>query len=111
MRGAWWQFSRRIFVVLISIITNVISKPIASCTSGFNIPPIGDRGGDDVPSGNIVLIFKEGEGIFCLKELSAPAKLVENDKETSGVHSFELGQKGIGTCVIAIHRVFIDPFQ
>ena len=91
MRGAWWQFSRRIFVVIISIITNEISKPIASCTSGFNIPPIGDRGGDDVPSGNIVLIFKEGEGIFCLKELSAPAKLVENDKETSGVHSFELG--------------------
>ena len=111
MRWTWWQFSRRIFVVIISIITHQITKPITACASGFNIPPICDSGCNDMPSGYIVLIFKEGEGIFCLKELSAPAKLVENDKETSGIHSFELGQKGIGACIIAIHRVFIDPFQ
>ena len=69
MRGAWWQFSRRIFVVIISIITNQITKPITARMSGFNIPPIGDGGCNDMPSGYIVLIFEEGEGIFCLEKL------------------------------------------
>ena len=108
---AWWESARRIFIVIISIITNQIPEPITACTSGFNIPPISDRGGDHVPPGYIVLVTEKGEGVFCLQELSTEAKLVENDKETPGIHSFELGQKGIGALLGAVDRAFMDPFQ
>jgi len=106
-RRAWWEFSRRIFVVIISIITNQITKPITACTSGFNIPPVCNGRCDYVSSGNIVLVFQKCKSIFCLEIVSSLTQLVKNYKETRGVHSFKLGKEGIGTLLTPVHRVFL----
>ena len=59
----------------------------------------------------IVLIFEKGECIFRLEEDSLQPKLVEDYKEALCIHSFQLGQKGIGAWFTSIHCVFIEPFQ
>jgi hypothetical protein len=64
-----------------------------------------------MPPCYIVLVTEKGERVFCLQQLPAASKLVENDKETTGIHSFQLVQKGIGAFLGAIDRAFMDPFQ